>query len=104
MSALNNPSEHMNFRDVRRLLAAGSPGSAWKGKVAKPTDVQGIRFPSKIQAAVYSTLMLNAARNRTITGSSAKPSIVRTSAPSQATWQVVPFQCACSLPYPPSTI
>ncbi len=50
------PNDRVSVSDYRRLMASGRPGSAWRGKVAKPTDALGIRFPSKIQARVYQIL------------------------------------------------
>lgn len=46
----------MSASEYRRLMSSGKSGAAWRGSVAKPTECRGIRFPSKIQAAVYSLL------------------------------------------------
>lgn len=45
---------------VQAALSAVAKGGSWRSAVAKPTNVRGIRFPSKIQAEVYQLLVAQA--------------------------------------------
>lgn len=51
-------AQYQELMAKRKLAASGAPGGAWRGKVAKPGESHGIRFPSQVQKKTYEMLKL----------------------------------------------
>jgi len=51
-------AQYRELMAKRNLAASGAPGSAWRGKVAKPGESHGIRFPSRVQKKTYEALKI----------------------------------------------
>jgi hypothetical protein len=52
------PQPNMSPAEYRALMASGKPAKGWRGAVATPTTVEGLSFPSKVQAETYRALRL----------------------------------------------
>mgnify|MGYP003430685161 CR=1 FL=1 len=49
-------AQYQEMMAKRKLVASGAPGSAWRGKVAKPGEAFGLKFPSQVQLRTYQQL------------------------------------------------